>query len=336
MSHLINPVVITSIFPPGEAIRRFAALPGWRLVVVGDKRSPAGWTHPGVDFLSVSRQRRLPFKTVGALPWNHYARKMLGYLWAAREGATVIGESDDDNLPAPGWNFPDFEGHFQQVPADRGFVNIYYPLFTDQAIWPRGLPLSCIRDPKTMVGTEELTADRCRIGVWQALADGDPDVDAIYRLTSNAPCRFARRSPVVLGTGTLSPFNSQNTAFIREMLPLMYLPAYVNFRVTDILRSYVAQPILWSAGFRLGFTEPSVHQARNAHDFMEDFRSELPIYLEAEEMMACILATVRKGNSVTDNLYGVYRELERIHAVKDDELRLVEAWLEDVDGLSRG
>ena len=25
----------------------------------------------------------------------------------------------------------------------------------------------------------------------------------------------------------------------------MYLPAYVNFRVTDILRGYVAQPILW-------------------------------------------------------------------------------------------
>ncbi|MGD9015958.1 MAG: STELLO glycosyltransferase family protein [Desulfobacterales bacterium] len=335
MSPLTNPVVITSIFPPGEAVRRFAALTGWRLVVVGDKRSPAGWTHPGVEFLSVSRQRRLAFKTAGALPWNHYARKMLGYLWAAKEGADLIGESDDDNLPAPGWAFPDFEGRFQEVPADRGFINIY-SLFTDQAIWPRGLPLSCIRSPEAVVAAEELATVRCRIGVWQALVDGDPDVDAIYRLTANTPCRFARRPPVVLGTGTLSPFNSQNTAFSRKMLPLMYLPAYVNFRVTDILRSYVAQPIMWSAGYRLGFSEPSVLQARNAHDLMADFRSELPIYLEAEEMMACILEAVRDGDSLSDNLYGVYRGLGKIHAVKDDELRLVDAWLEDVDGLSRG
>ena len=40
----------------------------------------------------------------------------------------------------------------------------------------------------------------------------------------------------------------------------MYLPTFVTFRFTDILRSYVAQPIMWNAGYRLGFTNATVTQ----------------------------------------------------------------------------
>ena len=44
-------------------------------------------------------QKALPYKIVQHLPWNHYARKMIGYLLAARENAALLAESDDDNLP---------------------------------------------------------------------------------------------------------------------------------------------------------------------------------------------------------------------------------------------
>jgi hypothetical protein len=333
MPALNRAVVITSIFPPGEAMQRFANLPGWQLIVVADRRTPAAWQQPGACLLSVAQQRQMPFQTVKALPWDHYARKMLGYLWAAREGALLIAESDDDNLPEPGWDFPPFEGHFGLLPADRDFINIYR-LFTDQPIWPRGLPLARIGDPAARPSREELVDGFSRIGVWQALADDEPDVDAIYRLTAHKPCRFARQAPVVLAEGTLSPFNSQNTAFHRALLPLMYLPAYVNFRVTDILRSYVAQPIMWAAGYRLGFTGPTVRQARNTHDLMDDFRSELPLYLEGEAMIAAIHAAVSRKASVGDNLHRVYRQLVKQGLVGEQELRLVDAWLTDVDGLA--
>ncbi len=326
-------VVITSIFAPGEAIRRFAALPDWSLVVVADRKTPADWQHPGAHLISVEHQRRLPFKIIDVLPWNHYARKMIGYLWAAREGAALVAESDDDNLPLDDWTFPGFEGEFPQVPPDRDFINIY-SLFSDQVIWPRGLPLARIRDRAAHLSWSALEEEHCRVGVWQALADDDPDVDAIYRLTANTPCRFERRPPVVLGAGSLSPFNSQNTAFRKELLPLMYLPAHVNFRVTDILRSYVAQPIMWAAGYRLGFTGPTVRQERNVHDFMDDFRSELPLFLEAENMMAVIGAAVRAGATVGDNLHRVYTQLVGKGFVGAEEMTLVDAWLEDVTALS--
>ncbi|MDJ0720974.1 MAG: STELLO glycosyltransferase family protein [Desulfobacterales bacterium] len=326
-------IVITSIFSPGEALRCFAALSDWRLVVVADRKTPADWQLAGARLIAVDEQRRLPFRIIGVLPWNHYARKMIGYLWAAREGASLIAESDDDNRPKKGWGFPAFEGEFQHVRAGGRFVNIY-TLFSDQAIWPRGLPLAHIRDGTAQRAGDALAFRPARVGVWQALADDDPDVDAIYRLTSNAPCRFEHREPVVLDEGRLSPFNSQNTAFRSELLPLMYLPAYVNFRVTDILRGYVAQPIMWAAGYRLGFTTATVDQTRNAHDLMDDFRSELPLFLHAEEMTFVIEDAVRAGDAIADNLHRVYARLSGRGFVGPGEMELVDAWLEDVTALT--
>jgi hypothetical protein len=323
-----NTVVLTSIHPPTPAVSQFAALAGWDVLVVGDLKSPRDWHCPGVRFVSAAQQKALGFRITRELPWNHYARKMIGYLLAAREGAPLIAESDDDNLPEADWTFPEFNGVYAQVPDGCEAVNIY-SLFTRQPIWPRGFPLTRITDPESVIDPAALTAQKARIGIWQALADDDPDVDAIYRLTTNRSCRFIRRDPVALPPGTFSPFNSQNTAFRRELLPLMYLPAHVNFRVTDILRSYVAQPILWAAGYRLGFSGPTVRQARNAHDLQADFASELPLYLEVERIMALVQEGVRAEAAISENLYTVYQNLARTALVQEKELDLLTAWLED-------
>ena len=327
-------VILTSINPPTPAIARFAALPDWDVLVVGDLKTPPEWHCPAVTYVSVEMQKALPFKTVQHLPWNHYARKMIGYLLAAREGAVLLAESDDDNLPDANWQFPAMAGRYDHVPEGCDIVNIY-SLFTRQPIWPRGFPLTRITASASTLDPAALTPESARIGIWQALADDDPDVDAIYRLTSNTPCRFTRRAPVVLPPRTFSPFNSQNTAFRRELLPLMYLPARVNFRVTDILRGYVAQPILWAAGYRLGFLGPTVRQERNAHDLLADFASERPLYTDIERIMDLVNESVQPDAPISDNLTHVYRHLARHGIVKEAELTLLSAWLEDVAALDR-
>ncbi len=88
------------------------------------------------------------------------------------------------------------------------------------------------------------------------------------------------------------------------------------------------------AGARLGFTGPTVRQERNGHDCMDDFRSELPLFLEAENMMAVIGAAVRAGASFGDNLHRVYTRLVGKGFVGAEEMTLVDAWLEDVTALS--
>lgn len=326
-------IVITSIEPPTEAVQKLIQKQPWQVVVVGDRKTPLDWHCPGVDYLSVAMQEQLDHRITPLLPWNHYARKMLGYLRAIASGASLLVDTDDDNIPKPDWDVPPFDGPQLTTAEDRGFVNIY-TWFCDQFIWPRGFPLNLIREAGTAVNPSELTTKRVKIGIWQGLADQDPDVDAIYRLTANDPCWFKERAPVALAKGTVCPFNSQNTAFCAPLFALLYLPAYVTFRFTDILRGLVAQPILWAAGYQLGFTHATVVQERNPHDLMQDFESELPVYLWAEKIVEVVSGAVSDRVTVADNLLAAYKELHRYDIVAAVELDLLEAWLFDLQSLS--
>jgi len=237
-----NYIVITTINYPTEAVISFSQMNDYQLIVVGDKKTPTDWCLDNVDYMSVIEQENMDFELSKVLPYNHYCRKMLGYLKSIQNGADYIVDTDDDNIPKQNWEFPQFDYQYDCIIGDLGFVNIYQ-LYTKQNIWPRGLPLNLI---KTHFELEKyLSLKDCQVGIWQGLADEDPDVDAIYRLTRSKLCYFDEREPVVLGKGTVSPFNTQNTLIRKDLFALMYLPTYVTFRFTDILRGLIAQPIMW-------------------------------------------------------------------------------------------
>ena len=74
------------------------------------------------------------------------------------------------------------------------------------------------------------------------MADLDPDVDAIYRLTQKLGVTFEKDiASVVLPEGVMCPWNSQNTLFEREALWGLLIPVTTTFRVCDIWRSYWVQ-----------------------------------------------------------------------------------------------
>jgi len=320
--------IITTIFPPTAAIRQFGRMADVQVVVVGDRKTPADWACPGVLFLSADSPDTARFRLAGELPWNHYCRKMLGYLWALQAGAVVLYETDDDNLPLVNWHVPSRSGAFSGVHTDRRYCNIYRA-YTSQPIWPRGFPLRLLNGGQS----EPITVDAPTpmvVGIWQGLANGDPDVDAIYRLTLNEPCIFRNRGPLVLPAGVICPFNSQNTWFFRDFAALMYLPTTVTFRFTDILRGLVAQPILWATGARLGFTDATVVQERNPHDYLKDFADEVPMYLHTEELVQIAMDRTRPDRSIADNLRAVYSALADARIVATAELRRLEAWLADI------
>jgi hypothetical protein len=316
-------IVITSIFPPTEAIEKFAKLKDWKVILVGDKKTAPDWSFPGVTYLSPEGQQKVSSEFSELLPWNSYTRKNIGYLHAISQGARVIYESDDDNIPLENWvNEPEFEIDAELI-SDASFVNIY-SYFTDKKVWPRGIPLRYVLDAETpKVGP----AKNLKVGVWQYLADEDPDVDAIYRLTVNEPIYFNWRDPLVLDRGACCPFNSQNTYFRQDVFPLLYLPSTVTFRFTDILRGLVAQPILWAAGYYLGFAGATVLQKRNPHDYLKDFESEIPCYLSAEKVVQIAMDSVSSDRSIPENMVSVYRALCDKGIVSEKELKILGCWL---------
>lgn len=321
-------IVITSIFEPTEGIKKFSGIDDFKVIVVGDKRSPLNWECHNVDYISVIQQGKLDYLLVKSLPYNHYSRKMVGYLRAIQNGADYIIDTDDDNIPKVNWKFPEFKNKFDFIAEGKEFVNIYQ-LYSKQKIWPRGFPLSLIT---TQFDIERNLSFRdCNIGVWQGLADEDPDVDAIYRLTNNTSFYFEERAPVVLGKGTICPFNSQNTMIRKELFPLLYLPTSVSFRFTDILRGLVAQPIMWLYDYQLGFTGATVVQERHLHDFFQDFISEIPMYKDCEKVINLVSKSISKFDKIEANLFNAYNSLLINKIVSDNEMVTLECWLKDLE-----
>lgn len=326
-------LVITSIAEPTAAVLAYAALPGWRVVLVGDRKGPARVDDPRIEFLGLERQERLGLAYARHCPENHYARKNIGYLYAIAQGAEVIAETDDDNLPLPGWGEQlDFDPAAIRQATGGRYCNVYRH-FTDEPVWPRGFPLREILNPAGATpGGDPAPA---RVGAWQELADDDPDVDAIYRLTRGGRVAFRRAERFVLGPGVYCPFNSQNTFWRREAFAALFLPGRVSMRYCDILRGYVAQRLFWAHSLRLGFGPASVRQLRNAHDLMRDLADEMTMYREVETVVG-VLEALRPAGSMRDQLVAAYAALAGAGLVTAEELAAARAWAEDVRRLMPG
>ena len=318
-----NFIVITTINEKTKAICEFEKLAGWHIVIVGDKKSRPIASGPNLTFLSIEDQQKLGFTITAKLPYNHYTRKNIGYLYAIREGANVIYDTDDDNVPYPHWGLEPFECN-KLIQGESNFVNIYRH-FSYERIWPRGFPLDLIRQSEKPTVS---TTPSVRVGVWQGLADIDPDVDAIYRLIFNKPVTFERKEPVALPPGKYCPFNSQNTFWTRDAFPFLYLPATTSFRFTDILRGFIAQRLLWILGMHLGFHQATVYQKRNAHDFMRDFKDEVECYLNVKPIVKMINDMDFSGEFTSDILK-LYKDLSRAGFVEYREVEILDAWLND-------
>ena len=272
-------IVITTVNRPAESIKRIAEKlsPIWSIVVVGDKKTPPNWQIDKVKFLSINSQKRLGLNYEKKCPYNHYSRKNIGYLYSIKNGAQIIAETDDDNMPYS--NFLSYvEPRVKGLIIDKkGWVNVYR-YFTDYNIWPRGFPLEFIKEyTKSTSKKIRQTVRNCPI--QQFLSDGDPDVDAIFRLVNKDKIMF-RKNSVIISKGQYCPFNSQNTIWWKEVFPLLYLPSSVNFRLTDIWRSFIAQICLSSINYCIAFMGPSTFQKRNKHDLIKDFKEEIPGFLE--------------------------------------------------------
>lgn len=317
-----NFIIITSIYNPNKAVKLFSKIKNWQLIVVGDKKTPTQWNLKNVIYLSPEDQKKVKQEFSKILPWNHYSRKMIGYLYAIKKGANIIVDTDDDNLPMKNWGQNiKFRDNYQ-VAGNDSFINIY-KFFTDQKIWPRGYPLLKILNEEPYI----IKKQKINIGIWQQLVNGDTDVDAIYRLTNNKKIKFKSREPIILKKGSICPFNSQNTFFKKELFPLLYLPAFVTFRFTDILRGLIAQPIMWAANYHLGFTQATAFQERNPHNYLKDFESEVPMYLNTEKVIEILNKVIKKDNTIKKNIEIAYDALIKEKIIPSKEKKLLNSWL---------
>ena len=82
-------VVITTINSPTTAILKFIELSrtqGFKVLVVGDTKTPEKYSELDCEFLPIERQHQLYGDFSLEVPEKHYCRKNVGYLYAIERG----------------------------------------------------------------------------------------------------------------------------------------------------------------------------------------------------------------------------------------------------------
>lgn len=333
-------VVITSIFPPTRLVHTIASLPEWCMVIVGDYKSPieADYMHAFSDanpqkcmvYLTVEKQLALDYEILHFLPLNSFGRKNIGYIFAIHHGANVIYDTDDDNEIADLDSFRYWS--LSSRNEGKGILkwtgsNPYATLGGVEGIWPRGLPLSGIKVGTARTLDQDPGPTQENICIIQSLADQEPDVDAIYRLTSpHYPAYFTMRSRFsggIVEEDKMAPFNAQATLFFSEAFDTLLLPVTVHGRVSDIWRGYIAQAVN-KGKCALGFVSPWVVQVRNSHNYMADFDAEIPLYKQSHAFVEHLLNS--SSRSVTDLFIDAFEH----GLLQENDVSLSFAWTLDM------
>lgn len=315
--------VVTTIFDPSDAVKMISSHADFCLVVVLDKKSrPEAWDAMNqmhnVHVLSVKEQERLFPVLSSLLPWNHFGRKNIGYIFAITMGADAIWDFDDDNIGIPSIKIPKTA---MEPTGGHKTVNPYPYFGTHETrSWPRGLPFDDIKNELPQNIKTKLHEHK--VGVIQNLANIEPDVDAVYRFTREVPFNFTNSDaiPFLVPKHSFSPFNAQATLWFKCAFRFMLLPITVHGRVSDIWRSYIAQSMFQHEEIRTLFVFPYIVQKRNPHQNKNDFAAENPLYEQAGALVDVLQSEKNKS------LKSLYESLYERGFLDLQDVKLLQAW----------
>ena len=328
-------LVITTINKPNKVIKKYLELTKKNKIcyfIIGDKKTPN--YSKKYNFFNLKNQKRFNFNCHKLLPYNSYSRKNIGYLIAMKNNSKIIVETDDDNYPKDNF-FKNLEikkvlKEYSEKKRGEGWINVL-KIFrkNNKLIWPRGFPLNLINNNKKLkVKRKEIFSP-----IQQRMCDGNPDVDAIYRLTNKFENHIFRNDNIAIDNKSISPFNSQNTVWHEVAFPLMYLPSYCTMRSTDIWRGFIALKIIQNYNWNLTFLRSTVVQNRNIHDLMDDFKQEITVYENTIKLCNILkkLKLSKEYNDILINLFECYKKLVNQKILDKKELPLLKKWLKDVN-----
>jgi len=309
-----------------------------------------------VFFFSLDKQREWqqikgPFGSfVTSIPRNSFSRKNIGYLFAILHGAEFIFDFDDDNFikiddngdPLEILPEQDSENNNTIMLKDVSVVMQGLNTFNHHPImgasipdsWPRGFPMDLIQNNNTwghIAYQTDIPFDSSgkRIGVIQFVADGNPDIDAIHRLSKPLLVTFSFESakPVLVPTHSYSPYNAKATIHTQYALWATLLPSTVPGRVSDIWRSYISQCIFADTRLRIIFAPPKVIQKLNDHDCLGDFNAEKDLYMKSGMMIDFLSKWDSIYNTIPERMESLWIDLYEHGYIELDDVFYVQKWL---------
>ena len=328
-------IVTTTVTAPQSIWLLAKSSPQATLFVAADRKTPKACAdlcgeYGNVKFIPVEEQAK--WKCSEPIGWNCIQRRNIALLEAVKWGADLIVSWDDDNLPL----VRNYAACFQSFPEQFGLA-VESPWLNVGALCHppfrhRGFPVS--QDPNSY---SVVPVTDARVGVVAGLAFGDPDISAIDRISQAPQTMYASellRNNVLFQPkpGQWTVYNTQSTAFVRELAPAMFCaPQFQRF--DDIIASLICQRVMRDLGYAVRFGQPFVHQQRHPHNLAKDLREE-QWGVENIEHIARRLdkVSLRTAESVTRQVRLLYQELDDWQEVPASTCAVVDAFLDDMEG----
>lgn len=311
------------------------------MYVAGDRKTPSETAEfcrsINARYLSYEQQHAQWPALSEAIGPDCIQRRNFALLAALQNGADIIVSIDDDNLPVIdyfSWIRRALIRPFSGYRAN-GFAS-WMPNWFDpgQLLVPparhRGFPLGA----KSAFRIDSVVD--ARIGVAAGMCLGDPDVDAVTRIAGQCDVHnvseLARAGIVTDPRQTTTVFNSQNTSFIRELAPAMFMPPGLG-RHDDIFASLVCQRVMRDGALHVHFGQPFVWQQRNPHDLVQDLKAEIVGMEHILEFARRLDTTswVEPSMSVAEQVGQIYAAAETMDWFPEQTAKAAQAWCEAVE-----
>ncbi len=334
-------LVTTTIFVP-RVLSLFRRLgPDVAMYVAGDRKTPhdevrafLGSLGGTVEYYSDTDQQALGYACSDVIGWDTIPRRNLALLEALASDAEIFVTIDDDNIPLGTSYFDDLRELFQTTrPAlvassDAGWFNPGE--FLSPPIFVRGFPHE-LRERKLPLVFGP--AEEIRVGIATGMILGDPDVDAVDRISQRPRVDSVSEvfeSGVVTANGCFSPVNSQNTAACRELAPLLMVLPGIG-RHQDIWASFIAQRIMMETDHRIHFGKPFVWQQRTPQSPWQNLREELlGMEIGARFVEDLRRIDLSRDTTLLGRLSRVFSAMGELDYVPEQTLRFAHAWCADL------
>lgn len=282
-------IVTTTINSPTLATLKFLKIAkekDWTFVVVGDTKTPHSEyeylvkEYPqNLVYLDPEKQQELYPELSDIIGWKSIQRRNIGFVYAYQNGADVVATVDDDNIPLDNWGENIFVNTEIEIDLyENTMCDFFDPLSVTNHndLWHRGYPIQKLTTKNSVEYKGKATR---KVLVQADFWDGDPDIDAICRLSKRPIVKFNKFDP--FGSNQISPFNSQNTFLSREVIPFYAVLPHIG-RMDDIWGGYILQNYFPNS---IVYNEPTVYQDRNLQDLVLNLENEIIGYRHTIDLL---------------------------------------------------
>jgi len=303
-------IVLTTINHPTEATLKFCQIAqdkDFNLIIVGDTKTPHEEYHnlsrrfDRVHYLDPKLQDDLYPELSNIIGWKTIQRRNIGFVHAYRLGSDIIATVDDDNIPYDNWGDNILIGKTISADFYKTNLDFFDPLSVTNHndLWHRGYPIELVPNKNNIeYGGKQTITPLVQADLW----DGDPDIDAICRLSKKPIVKFDTQAPYF--SNKLSPFNSQNTFIHRSIMKYYCVFPFVG-RMDDIWPSYIIQYYFPNSVI---YNKASVYQDRNIQDLITNLEKEVIGYRFTLKMLNDMDNYIKYLPEDTQKFYSIYQQ----------------------------